>query len=189
MDIETLKAQIDASPVSTRADYQRMFLFAAPAGEIDEALAPILDASSTYREFFNGIVAQSPDRMSLLWAECARRSNRNWLRFFEPALCITNVRMKTDGIPVQLGSGVMLAPTGSRDNIATFYLFNQGDFNAQAADFVTSIGGTFTMLDYEFCGIYGVYKSHGSVIFETWEEEHAPKKVESTENGRQGQQP
>lgn len=69
--------------------------------------------------------------------------------------------------------------SGSRDNIANFYVFASKAFNAQAADFVTSIGGTFTILDHEFCGIYGLYKYRGSVILEEWQVEREPVKVES----------
>ena len=73
---------------------------------------------------------------------------------------------------------MMFAPTGSRDNIANFYVFASGAFNTHAAEFVTSIGGTFTMLDYEFCGIYGLYKYRGSVILEEWQVEREPVKVD-----------
>ena len=86
--------------------------------------------------------------------------------------------MNTDGVPIQFGRGVMLAPTGSRDNIAKVYVFESKAFNANAAEFVTSIGGTFTLLDHEFCGIYGLYKYRGSVILEEWEVEREPVRVD-----------
>ncbi|MEE8723079.1 MAG: hypothetical protein SOI38_08920 [Eggerthellaceae bacterium] len=175
MDLATLKSQIAASPLSTRSTYQQMYLYVSPGGAIDDAYAELLDASTSYREFFNRIVTDAEDRMSLLWAEAARLSHHDWLGYFTPDLSIEKIRMKTDGVPIQFGTGVMLAPTGSRDNIANLYVFNQGAFNAHAADFVTSIGGTFRVLDYEFCGIYGVYKSRGNVILETWEAEHEPQ--------------
>ena len=73
-----------------------------------------------------------------------------------------------------IGTGLFLAPTGSRDNIANLYVFQRGAFNVEAAEFVTSIGGTFSCAGYDFAGIYGVYKYRGSVILEQWEAERAP---------------
>ena len=73
-----------------------------------------------------------------------------------------------------MGTGVVLAPTGSRDNIANLYVFPSKGFNQQAAEFVTSIGGKFKIADYEFFGIYGIYKYRGSVILEEWEVESEP---------------
>lgn len=99
---------------------------------------------------------------------------RNWLCRFKPQLLIENLRLKTDGLPIQMGTGVVLAPTGSRDSIANLYVFANGAFNRQAAEFVTSIGGRFTLADYDFCGIYGIYKYRGNVILEAWEEEEPP---------------
>ncbi len=57
-------------------------------------------------------------------------------------------------------------------------MFASKAFNTNAAEFVTSIGGTFTVLDHEFCGIYGIYKYRGSVIFEEWEVEREPIEVD-----------
>ena len=38
----------------------------------------------------------------------------------------------------------------------------------------TSVGGSFTVAGYDFKGVYGVYRYHGSVIFEEWEVEGDP---------------
>ena len=73
-----------------------------------------------------------------------------------------------------IGTGLFLAPTGSRDSIANLYVFERGAFNVEAAEFVTSIGGTFSCAGYDFAGIYGVYKYRGSVILEQWEAERDP---------------
>lgn len=35
---------------------------------------------------------------------------RNWLCRFKPQLLIENLRLKTDGLPIQMGTGVVLAP-------------------------------------------------------------------------------
>lgn len=61
----------------------------------------------------------------------------------------------------------MLAPTGSRDRICNLYVFPSNGFNTEAADFSTSVGGSFTVAGYDFKGVYGVYRYHGSVIFES----------------------
>ena len=36
------------------------------------------------------------------------------------------------------------------------------------------MGGSFTVAGYDFKGVYGVYRYHGSVIFEEWEVEGDP---------------
>ena len=89
-------------------------------------------------------------------------------------LRLENLRLKGDGLPVQFGTGLFLAPTGSRDSIANLSVFRQGAFNVEAAEFVTSIGGTFTCAGYDFAGIYGAYKYRGNVILEQWEAERDP---------------
>lgn len=178
MDVLELKEQIEKAPVASREQLQRIYLYVTAGDSIRGEFAGHLASAATATEFFDAIYRDESQRFSLLWAECAKLKRRNWLSFFEPKMLIQNIRMKTDGLPVQFGSGVMLAPTGSRDNIASFYLFESKAFNANAAEFVTSIGGTFTLLDYEFCGIYGLYKYRGSVIMEEWEVEREAVKVD-----------
>lgn len=179
MDCSQLKEQIEQAPVKSRAQLDKILMYVTSGPDVLPEFADALAQSSTYGEFVDAVYRDENRKFSLLWAECAKFKRRNWLRFFEPKMLIQNARMKTDGLPIQFGSGVMLAPTGSRDNIANFYVFASKGFNAQAADFVTSIGGTFTILDHEFCGIYGVYKYRGSVILEEWQVEREPVKVES----------
>jgi len=178
MDCQELKAQIAKAPVSSREALDRIFLFTTAGGEVIPEFADLLEASDSYQDFVEAIYRDENRKFSLLWAECAKFKRRNWLAFFEPKMLVENVRMKTDGVPIQFGSGVMLAPTGSRDNIAKVYVFESKAFNTNAAEFVTSIGGTFTLLDYEFCGIYGLYKYRGSVILEEWQVEREPVKVD-----------
>lgn len=174
MNVAELMEGIETAPLSQRADLQKMALYAAPGGSIAADLADHLANASTYRDFFNAIFTDDSQKNTLLWAECAKMNRRNWLSFFEPRLCVQNLRMKTDGLPIQMGSGVVLAPTGSRDNIANLYLFDNGGFNRQAAEFVTSVAGRFTIADHDFFGIYGLYKYRGNVILETWDEEQPP---------------
>ncbi|WP_165170390.1 hypothetical protein [Adlercreutzia sp. ZJ242] len=174
MKIDELKAQIDVSPVGDRATLQKMFLFATAGGDILPCFAAYLERSSTYQEFFNEVYRDESQKRTLLWAECAKLNRRNWLAFFEPKMLIEKLRMKTDGLPVQMGSAVMLAPTGSRDNIANLYVFPADGFNQKAAEFVTSLGGKFTVADYDFFGIYGLYKYRGNVILEEWQVEAEP---------------
>lgn len=179
MDVQELRRQVETAPVASRAALGKMCLYVMAGGDVLPAFADHLEGARSYSEFFEAVYRDGAQKDSLLWAECAKLKRRNWLRFFEPKMLVQDIRMKTDGIPIRFSSGVMLAPTGSRDNIANFYLFESKAFNANAAEFVTSIGGTFTMLDYEFCGIYGLYKYRGNVILEEWQVEREPVKVNS----------
>lgn len=177
MNIEELEHGIESSPISNRATLRKMMLYAMAGNDIHPDYADALAAASSYAEFFNAVYQNAASKNTLLWAECAKLSRRNWLSFFEPKMLIENLRMKTDGLPIQMGSGVVLAPTGSRDNIANLYVFENGGFNRNAAEFVTSIGGGFTLADYDFLGIYGIYKYRGSVILEEWDVERDPLPV------------
>lgn len=174
MDVVELKEQISNAPVRDRAVLDKLFLYMTNGVEVKDEYADALAASDTYQAFLNAVFEDSSKKDTLEWAEIAKLKRKNWLRFFEPEICIQNLRMKTDGLPIQMGSGVMLAPTGSRDNIANLYVFKNGAFNRQAAEFVTSIAGKFTLSDIEFFGIYGIYKYRGNVILEEWEQEAEP---------------
>lgn len=174
MNVEQLKDAIQHAPLSNRATLQKLLLYVTSGDKILSDFAPHLERSSTYQDFFNEIYHDESLKSTLLWAECAKLNRRNWLQYFEPKMLIQNLRMKTDGLPIQMGTGVVLAPTGSRDNIANLYVFPSKGFNQQAAQFVTSIGGKFKIADYSFFGIYGIYNYRGSVILEEWEVEAEP---------------
>lgn len=177
MNCQELKEQIESAPVSSRIQLEKVYLYTTAGDQILPEFAGMLEAADSYQDFVDAIYRDLNRKQSLLWGICAQYKRRNWLQYFEPKMLVQGIRLKGEGIPVQFGSGVMFAPTGSRDNIANLYVFSSGGFNTHAADFVTSIGGTFTMLDYEFCGIYGLYKYRGSVIMEEWQVEREPVKV------------
>ena len=166
MNVQQLKSQIDAAPLADRATLDKLYLYMTVADLIKPEYAGMLAQAESYQDFLNAVFMDESRKYTLEWAEIAKLKRRNWLSFFEPDILVQNLRMKTDGLPIQMGSGVVLAPTGSRDNIANLYVFKNGAFNRQAAEFVTSIAGTFTIADWEFFGIYGLYKYRGSVILE-----------------------
>ena len=174
MDVATLKEEIANAPLADRPRLDKVLHLVTVIDTIKPEYADALDCSDSYIEFLSAIYEDPQFKNTLEWAEIAKQKRKNWLRFFEPKMLIQNLRMKTDGLPIQMGSGVILAPTGSRDNIANLYLFPFGGFNKNAAEFVTSLGGKFTIADYEFFGIYGLYKYRGSVILEEWEPECDP---------------
>ncbi|MBO7701853.1 MAG: hypothetical protein J6S36_02950 [Eggerthellaceae bacterium] len=179
MNCQELKNQIASAPVSSRVLLDKVYLYTTSGDQVLPEFEGMLEAAGTYQDFVDAIYRDLNRKASLLWGICAQYKRRNWLQYFEPKMLVQGVRLKGEGIPVQFGSGVMFAPTGSRDNIANLYVFASGGFNTHAAEFVTSIGGTFTLLDYEFCGIYGLYKYRGSVIMEEWQVEHDPVKVDA----------
>ena len=179
MDCTSFKEQIAKAPVASREQLQKIYMYMTAGDAPLPEFADIIESSSSYQDVIEAVYRDESRKFSLLWAECAKFKRRNWLKYFEPKMLIENARMKTDGLPIQFGTGVVLAPTGSRDNIANLYVFASKAFNANAAELVTSIGGTFTLLDYEFCGIYGLYKYRGNVILEEWQVERDPVKVDS----------
>lgn len=177
MDVQQLKSQIDAAPLADRAALDKLYHFMTIGDTVRAEYADALAAADTIQEFMGAIFADESKKNTLEWAEIAKIKRSNWLPLFDAEMVIQNLRMKTDGLPIQMGTGVILAPTGSRDNIANLYVFENGGFNRQAAEFVTSIAGKFTLADWEFFGIYGLYKYRGNVILEAWEVEEPPRHV------------
>lgn len=174
MDYRELADQIAQAPASSRPALERLLLYTTAGGAIRPAYAAHAEGAGDYRAFFDAIYADDELRFTDVWAGWATFSRKGWIGRFEPQMALAGLRLKGDGLPVVFESGIMLAPTGSRDNIANLYVFSQGAFNVEAAEFVTSIGGTFACAGYDFAGIYGVYKYRGSVILEQWEADRAP---------------
>lgn len=175
MDYKQLKDQIDQVKGERRPALQRLLLYVSTGDAIHPDFAPYLDGAQTYKQFFDAVYADETRRFTTVWADWARLSCKKWLDCFEPVVKIENIRLKGDGLPVEFGTGIVLAPTGSRDNICNFYVFESGAFNTAAATFVTSLGGRFSCAGYDFTGIYGVYRHKGNVILEAWDEECAPQ--------------
>lgn len=175
MDVVQLKEGMEAAPSKDQGTLRKLYLFLTAGDTIKPEYESALERAETYQEFLTNIFENASFKDTLEWAEIAKLKRANWLPFFEPDIYVQNLRMKTDGLPIQMGSGVVLAPTGSRDNIANLYVFKNGAFNRQAAEFVTSLAGSFTIADWEFFGIYGLYKYRGNVILEEWEQEEPPK--------------
>ncbi len=178
MDVRELNEQIANAPERNRAHLKKIALYMTAGDEAKPEYADALAAASTVQEFLCAVYEDPAFKDTLEWAEIATLYRKSWLRFFQPDILVQNLRMKTDGLPIQMGSGVVLAPTGSRDNIANLYVFKNGAFNRQAAEFVTSVAGKFTLADMEFFGIYGIYKYRGNVILEEWEQEASPTKAQ-----------
>lgn len=174
MDYQELKEGIDQAPLASRATLERLLLYVSAGPGVSPDYAPYLEGAASYHDFFNAVYTDDAQKGTSVWAGWAALKRKSWIGRFEPDLAVENLRLKGDGLPVQFGTGLFLAPTGSRDNIANLYVFQRGAFNVEAAEFVTSIGGTFSCAGYDFAGIYGVYKYRGSVILEQWEAERAP---------------
>ncbi|MGN0077615.1 MAG: hypothetical protein ACI36V_02400 [Coriobacteriales bacterium] len=174
MNASELKQSIQGASPRKRAELEKLFLFVTAGGEFRPGYEVYGQGASTYNQYFDALFADDSKKDSDVWAAWAQLAHRKWVDRFEPKIAIPNIRLKTQGIPVEFGSGIFIAPLGSKDTVADFYLFPSNGFNTRAADFVTSIGGTFKCVGYEFVGIYGVYKFHNTVIFEEWEAEKDP---------------
>lgn len=174
MDCQALKHSIDQAPLAMRSALERLYLYVTMGDSIRVEYEPYLADAADYQGFFNAIYQDDAHVRTSVWAEWAKLKRKSWIGRFTPRIALQGLRLKSDGLPIEFGTGIMLAPTGSRDNIANFYVFDSGAFNAEAADFVTSIGGSFTCAGYDFKGIYGVYCYRGSVILEEWEAECEP---------------
>lgn len=177
MELQELERQIEEAPLASRSDLRTLLNYVSIGGRMLPPYERPLADASTYREFFDAIYADDDQRFTHVWALWAKLASKTWTNRFDPVLRLENLKLKAAGLPILFEGGVTLAPTGSCDNIANLLVFSQGAFNAEAADFVTSVGGTFTCAGYEFVGIYGLYQYRGNAIFEAWQEEHPPVKA------------
>lgn len=177
MDANQLKTSIETASKIKRPVLEKLFFYVTLGNEIRPEYKDIAQKSETYTDFFNGIYESDDFKNSEVWAQWAKLEHKNWISRFEPSIDIYNMRSKSAGIPIEFSSGIMIAPVASKDTIINFYVFPSKGFNTDAAEFVTSIGGTFLCAGYEFVGIYGVYKYHNNVIFEEWEVSSKPKKA------------
>ena len=178
MNASELKESIQSAPLRKRASLEKLFLFVTLGDEFRPGMEVYAKDATTYSQYFDALFADDAMKDTDVWAAWARLAHRKWVDRFEPKLCIQNMRLKSAGIPVEFGSGIFIAPLGSKDTVADFYVFANKGFNSNAAEFVTSIGGSFKCAGHEFLGIYGVYKFHNTVIFEEWEAEKDPTPFE-----------
>lgn len=179
MEFQELEEQMAQAPLAMRNQLKMLLNYVSIAEGVLPQYKEHLSSSKTYREFFDAIYADDSQRFTHAWALWAKMASKSWPNRFEPFLKVENLKLKAAGLPIVLESGVVLAPAGSYDNIVNFLVYKRGAFNVEAADFVTSVGGTFTCADYDFVGIYGIYQYRGNVIFEEWQEEKAPEKSKS----------
>lgn len=175
MHLQELKDEVARVGVATKREVlERLVLYVSTGDAVYPQYEKYLAEACGYRAFFDAIYADDGQKSTSVWAEWAKFAHKKWVDRFEPVLQMDGIRLKADGLPIAFGTGIVLAPTGSRDNIAGFRLFPSGGFNTEAATFVTSLGGSFTCAGYDFTGIYGLYHSQGTVILEEWEAQAAP---------------
>ncbi len=174
MNEAELKESIARAPMRMRADLEELYLFVTMADKFRPGMEAYARDAAGYGEYFDALFSDDAMVETDVWAAWARLAHRKWLDRFESKMHIPNMRLKTQGLPAEFGSGIFIAPLESKDTVADFYVFGSGAFNTRAAEFVTSIGGTFKCAGHEFTGIYGVYKCFNAVIFEEWEVERDP---------------
>ncbi len=174
MKAQDMIAEIKKAPLTSALELDRLRLATTIGDTVLPEFEQYLDGAESYREFFDAIYADDNKKNTSVWAAWAKQSRKPWIERFDAKLALTGLRIKCDGLPLEFGTGIVLAPTGSRDRICNLYVFPSNGFNTEAADFSTSVGGSFTVAGYDFKGVYGVYRYHGSVIFEEWEVEGDP---------------
>lgn len=174
MNEAELRESIGRAPLRKRAELEELFLYVTVADRFRPGMEAYARDTASYNEYFDALFSDDAMVRTDVWAAWARLAHKKWLDRFEPKMHIPNMRLKTQGIPVEFGSGIFVAPLESKDTVADFYVFAGDGFNTRAAEFVTSIGGTFKCAGHEFVGIYGVYKSFNAVVFEEWEVERDP---------------
>lgn len=168
MKYEELKAEIDAMPGARGKDYRKLLSVAGPNGKVWKTLEAHLEAATTAREFFEAVYNDDECRFENVWAEWAKLERKRWVGRFVPQQAVGIEKLQNKGVFLQNGANEILIPVPVRGRDLGVYVFNEGGFNTKAAEYFSSINGTFTCEGLTLEGAFDVYRAHHAVIFERW---------------------
>lgn len=184
MNYETLKQQIDALDESNKKKYRKVLTLTTLGGAILPEFSPHADDAETYKDFFEAIYQDNCLKYTKAWAAYAEAADKNWLDRFDPTHKLMNVQLKSPGLLVQFSDSEMLIPTSGRGKFVNIYLFEDGELNTDPLELYASIKGTFTCDRLQFDGIYDIFKSGNSIIFERWQLNEMGERAKAAELAR-----
>ena len=168
MDYLELKNQINGLSERLCRGYARVLSLVTLGGGVRPELREHLSDASTNREFFEALHRDDDLRFTRAWAAWAQGDGKSWIERFEPVRMVERVPFSGRGLPVEFSGGTMLVPLGGHGKQARVFVFEDGAFNEDAATYFTSIEGAFTCAGIAFEGIYDVFTSGNTVLFERW---------------------
>ncbi|RDB63895.1 hypothetical protein C1878_03645 [Gordonibacter sp. 28C] len=168
MDYCELKDQVNGLDERQRKGCTRVLSLVSIGGGMRPEFREHLDGASTYREFFEALYGDDTLRFTKAWAAWARHDGKQWVDRFEPAQAAERVPFAGRGLPVEFSGNTVLVPLGGHGKKARVLAFEDGAFNEDAAAYFTSIEGAFTCGGLSFDGIYDVFTSGNTVLFEHW---------------------
>lgn len=169
MNYNELKEQTSALPEERRHDYRKLMTLACVGGDVKHQLKKHLDQASTLDEFYEAIYKDDACLFENVWAYYAKMKGGKWPQRFCAEDARLGIRLQLRGIAVESKEVQFFIPMSGRNRTADVYLFADGKINDNAADYFTSVSGTFTCLDMTFAGTYDIYVGPRLVIFERWE--------------------
>ena len=169
MNYQDLKEQTAAKPENQIADYKKLFSFACVGGKVKDSLRKHLEEANDIDAFYEAVYADDACRFENVWGYWAKMHGGDWPKRFECEEARYGVRLQLKGVAVENETIQFFIPMMGRNRRADVYVFTDGKFNEEAADYFTSVSGTFTCLDMEFAGTYDIYVGPRLIIFERWE--------------------
>ena len=169
MDYQDLKEQTAAKSEEELADYKKLFSLACIGGGVKNTLKGHLENASNIDEFYASVYADDDCRFENAWGYYAKMQGNDWPKRFECEQARYGVQLQLRGVAVENETIQFFIPMMGRSRRADVYIFADGKFNEEAADYFTSVSGTFTCLDMEFAGTYDIFVGPRLIIFERWE--------------------
>lgn len=169
MNYQDLKERTAALPESKQKDYRKLMSLACVGGDVKAQLKKHLETSVSIDDFYEAVYNDDECRFENVWAYYAKMKGGKWPQRFCAEDARLGVRLQLRGITVESKDVQFFIPMTGRNRTADVYLFADGEVNDEAADYFTSVSGTFTCLDMEFAGTYDILVGPRLVIFERWE--------------------
>lgn len=169
MNYSELKEQTNALPEEKQHDYRKLMTLACVGGDVKRQLKKHLEQAQTPDEFYEAIYEDDACLFENVWAYYAKMKGGKWPQRFCAEDARLGIRLQLRGIAVESKEVQFFIPMTGRNRTADVYLFADGKVNDNAADYFTSVSGTFTCLDMTFAGTYDIYVGPRLVIFERWE--------------------
>lgn len=168
MNYESLRQQISSLSENERNLYQPVLSLASLGGSILPEFQQCLDQANNYKEFFERIYESDNLKLTKAWGAYARAMNKNWLERFTPLSIVRNCSFDGCSLLVSCGEGSVAIPLRGHGKIANVVVFEDDHFNRDTARYFSTLSGKFSCCELSFDGIYDVYTSKNTVVFEKW---------------------
>lgn len=181
MNLQELKQRIDEQDEPLRAQARKISQCVSIGGQVRPEYAAALERAQTLDGFLDNILGDDSLRFERAWALAARMRKTNWLSRFEPVFVERGIPYRGKGVYTKLGEAALVLPVMGVGRRVDLYLFADGAFNEDAADYFTSIEGRITIEDTSLEGTFDVFRAPNALILEQWEVNERGQRVKAAD--------